>query len=127
MTEFLRDSVCYRAFVRDRMEEAVYDDYTMDGVLVREAFAVDPDRTENGLTTVYFFTGMSTCTGSDGKVCGMPYPKHGDLVVLRAGTESERVLRVAQAGYFTCDGAGEIPKITELYARIAELERKING
>ena len=104
MTEFLKDSVRYRSFLRDSDDDAAYEDYTLTGVMVREVFVTDPDMTEGGTTTVYFFTGLSTCTDSSGNVCGMPCPKYGDLAVLRAGTVEERCLRVAEAGYFTAGG-----------------------
>ena len=109
MKEFLRESVIYRQFSGDSGCDAVYTDYRLDGVLVREIFAVDPDMTEDGTTILYFFPGKSRCTDTGGGVCGMPYPKYGDLAVLRDGTENSRVLRVAEAGYFAGgEGLGHI-------------------
>ncbi|MBQ8186619.1 MAG: hypothetical protein IJ037_07075, partial [Clostridia bacterium] len=100
MTGFLTDKVKYRSYLMDHAEEADYEDYTLTNVMVREVFAVDPDMTEDGTTTVYFFTGLSTCTDASGNACRMPYPKYGDVVVLG----NYRTLRVAEAGYFTADG-----------------------
>lgn len=101
MTEFLTDKVRYRSYMADHAEDAEYEDYTLANVMVREVFAVDPDMTEDGTTTVYFFTGLSTCTDLSGNECAMPYPKYGDVVVLG----SHRTLRVAEAGYFTAHGS----------------------
>lgn len=110
MTEFLKDSVIYRRFVEDSDDGgAVYEEFGLTNLLVREVFAVEPEMTESGVTTVYFFPGKSGCADENGNVCGMPCPKAGDLAVLHRGTENERTLRVAEAGYFTSDsGLGHV-------------------
>ena len=109
MKEFIRDSILYRRLMEDGGRGAVYKDYGLSGVLVREVFAVDPDMTESGVTVVYFFPGMSRCTDETGAECRMPMPKYGDMAVLRIGSEEERVLRVAESGYFTGErGLGHI-------------------
>ena len=109
MKEFMKDCIRYRRLVEDHGSGAVYEDYALDGVLVREVFAVDPEMSESGVTVVYFFPGMSRCTDKNGGECRMPMPKYGDTAVLRVGSEEERVLRVAEAGYFTGErGLGHI-------------------
>lgn len=102
MNKFCRDTILYRQLIRKNGES--FADFTLSGVLVREIFAADPDMTEDGTTTVYFFPGMSRCTDSNGRDCEMPLPKAGDLAVLHAGGAHERTLRAAEAGYFTADG-----------------------
>jgi hypothetical protein len=109
MKDFCRDTILYRQLIDDSGTGASFADYTLTGVLVREVFAVDPDMTEDGTTTLYFFPGMSRCTDASGHVCGMPHPGYGDLAVLHAGEDRERTLRIAEAGYFTGDrGIGHI-------------------
>jgi len=77
--------------------------------MVREVYAVDPDMTQDGVTTVYFFPGISRCTDESGHDCSMPRPGYGDLAVLHSGEDGERTLRVGEAGYFTGDdGIGHI-------------------
>ena len=109
MKEFLKDSILYRQLLEDSGSGASFAEYSLTGVLIREIIASDPDMTEDGVTTLYFFPGMSRCTDDAGNECGMPWPKYGDLAVLHAGDESERVLRVAEAGYFNGErGIGHI-------------------
>ena len=105
MKDFIRETVIYRKLT----DGETFADYTLTGVLVREVFAVDPDMTENGVTTVYFVPGKSRCTDADGEECPMPVPKYGDLAVLHGGSGDERILRVAEAGYFAGEhGIGHI-------------------
>lgn len=105
MKDFIRETIIYRKLT----DGETFADYTLTGVLVREVFAADPDMTEDGVTTVYFFPGMSQCTDENGAECPMPRPQYGDLAVLHSGSGDERVLRTAEAGYFAGEhGIGHI-------------------
>ncbi len=109
MKDFLRETILYRRLEEDHGKGETYADYMLSGVLVREVFAVDPDMTEDGVATVYYFPGVSRCIGENGADCRMPAPKYGDMAVLHSGSDGERVLRVAEAGYFAGEnGLGHI-------------------
>lgn len=99
---FLNGQAIYRQFRSDSADySADYRDLTLTGVWVREIFAADPEAVENGVTILYFFPGQSVCTDENGREVVFPRPRSGDLAVLHAGTEDERVLRVAEAAYYT--------------------------
>ncbi len=98
---FLNGCAVYRQFREDLSDyTADYRELTLDGVWVREVFAADPDGVESGSTVLYFFPGQSGCYDENGSTAAFPRPKNGDLVVLHADTEDERVLRVAESGYY---------------------------
>ena len=105
MTDFLKDRIVYRKFLSDDGKDAVYEDYTLGGVLIREIFAADSEMVQDGTAIVYFFPSVSICTDKNGTPCSLPRPKSGDLAVLQAGTEDERILRIGEAGYFTGGGS----------------------
>lgn len=106
MSGFFEGSLEYRSYVgEDEDYNAVYKKYTVEGAAVREIFALDEDAVEGGGVTVYYFPDRSRCIGSDGSRAAFPRPKSGDLCVLRSEEDDERIMRVAEIGYFT--GAGK--------------------
>ena len=106
MSGFFEGSLEYRSYIgEDEEYNAVYRTYNVDGAAVREIFSLDEDAVEGSAVTVYYFPDRSRCVDFDGSRTAFPRPKSGDLCVLRAGQDDERVMRVAEIGYFT--GAGE--------------------
>ena len=99
------DTALYRHFLGDGGDwGAVYEDFALTAVLLRERRAADPERPEDGVTQLWFFPGRSGC--ADGEGAAVPFPRvtAGDLVVLRNGCADERVLSVEAA-----DDASECP------------------
>ena len=98
---FLNGQALYRQFCGDNADySADYRNLTLTDVWIREIFAADPEAVESGVTILYFFPDQSACKDEDGCEVAFPRPKSGDLAVLHAGTEDERVLRVAEAAYY---------------------------
>ncbi len=110
MSGFCGESIEYRSYLgEDGDYNAVYAKYTLDGAAVREVFAVDEEAVDKSGVTVYYFPERCRCTDSDGNYVSLPRPKGGDMCVLRQGCENERVMRVAEVGYFT--GSAEMTHI----------------
>lgn len=102
MKGFCGACIEYRSYLgEDENYEAMYTKYNLDGAAVREVFAVDEEAVDKNSVTVYYFPERCRCTDSAGNYVSLPRPKGGDLCVLRPGYEDERVLRVAEVGYFT--------------------------
>lgn len=100
---FLCDNAEYRRFIGDGQESgyvAEYESYTLSGVMVREHRAIDQENLSVGTATLYFFPQISSCTDAEGNVTGLPEYRGGDLCVIHSGGGGERVLRVAEAGYY---------------------------
>ncbi len=101
MNGFLNGRIEYRRFLgEDEGYEASYDSYTLEDVLVREIFTVEPDMQKEAGVTVYYFTGRSRCYDKNGEPCKFPMAHYGDICVLRAGEADEVVARVNEVGYF---------------------------
>ena len=110
MRGFVDCTVEYRAYIgEDGDYNAVYSKYTLEGVAVREVFAIDENAAETGSVTLYYFPERCRCIDSSGTRVAFPRPRGGDICVLHAGGEDERVLRVAEVGYFT--GASDLTHI----------------
>lgn len=105
MRGFFDGKLEYCSYVgEDDDYNAVYKKYTVDGAAIREIFAVDEESVEGCGVTVYFFPNRSRCTDSEGSRAAFPRPKAGDLCILRSGEDDERIMRVAEIGYFTAAG-----------------------
>ena len=99
------DTALYRHFLGDGGDwGAVYEDFALTAVLLRERRAADPERPEDGETLLWFFPGRSSCADGNGRAASFPRYTPGDLVVLRPGEANERVLSVEAA-----DDASECP------------------
>ncbi len=104
---FIGGAALYLKYTGDHADgTALYDEYELSDVLVREKLAYSERGVEHGETVLYFITKKSTCYGADGEVCQLPKPREYDLCTLRAGTDDEITRRVAEAGYFI--GRGDI-------------------
>ena len=85
---------------------ALYDEYELSDVLVREKLAFSERDVEHGETILYFISRKSRAFGPDGGECPLPKPRENDLCTLHGGTDDEITRRVAEAGYFI--GRGDI-------------------
>ena len=104
MKELFRDTVEYQSFLGDgELWDADYAAYTLDGVLLREKWAVDPEDKNGGEIVLYYFPGHSVCTDANGVEVLFPNPHFGDRVLLRQGTDEnsvERIFRVTEASLY---------------------------
>lgn len=92
----------YRSFLGDGADRgyvAEYEAFDLSSVMIREKTATDPENKRGGETLLYFFPAVSKCTDRNGETTGLPPFKHGDTCVIPTGN-GERVMRVAEAGYF---------------------------
>jgi len=74
--------------------------YRLSGVLVRERFSSDPELTETGESTLYFFPGRSVCVDEAGEDAPLPRSKPGDLMKLSLPDGTCRTLRVREAAFY---------------------------
>ncbi|MGN1409617.1 MAG: hypothetical protein ACI4XJ_05510 [Eubacteriales bacterium] len=92
---FLTDSAVLRRYLSDADDgSAVYEDYALDGVLVREKYTFDEDEVGGSEVSVYYFPEFSVCRGGDGAECELPKPQKGDCCII-GGAE----LRIASVSY----------------------------
>lgn len=102
------DKAEYRSFAGDGANwGAQYARYALSGVLLREKWASEPEKPEDGDTLLYFFPDESVCRDERGAQVPLPRAKAGDLVCLRQGTREERILRVRESFFcFESPGGG---------------------
>ncbi|MGN1346529.1 MAG: hypothetical protein ACI4V1_07065 [Eubacteriales bacterium] len=100
--DFTNDTVVLLKYKGDDASGAPeYERYTLENVMVREIFAVDPSAVDEGGVTVYFLDNVSVCRAEAGEETALPRPSKGDLCSLHGGSAAEVTMRVAEAGYFT--------------------------
>lgn len=105
MGGFFEGSLEYRSYIgEDEDYNAIYRTYNIYGAMVREIFSLDEEAVEGSAVIVYYFPARSKCVGADGSCTTFPRPKSGDICVFRVGQDDERIMRVAEIGYFTGTG-----------------------
>lgn len=104
---FLTDSAVYRQYLKDADDgSAVYADYTLEGVLVREKYGFGEDEVGESEVKVYYFPSFSVCRNSAGEECALPRVKKRDLCII-GGAE----LRVGEAGYLYSAAESELSHV----------------
>lgn len=104
---FLTDSAIFRRYVSDAEDgSAVYADYSLNGVLVREKYTFDEDDVSGSEVSVYYFPEFSVCRGRDGAECELPKPKKGDCCII-GGSE----LRIASVSYISSAAGSKLSHV----------------
>ena len=101
---FLRERARYRHFLGDPSERdytAEYEEYSLEGIGIREAEGWDAEGRATRVTVLYFFPAVSRCRDEIGADVPLPRCSRGDICVI-----GRRSLRVAEAEYFTDGGEG---------------------
>ena len=104
---FVCGGAVYGKFVGMRDDlSPIYEKYTLSDVVVREKFECAQSGVGNSEAVLYFISGRSYCKNELGIQCPLPMPRADDVVFMNFGTDSERVYKLAEAGYFI--GLGDV-------------------
>lgn len=104
---FLTDSAVFRQYIRDADDgSAVYAEYSLDGVLVREKYTFDEDEVSGSEVSVYYFPEFSVCRGEDEAECELPKPKKGDCCII-----GRSELRIASVSYLSSAAGSKLSHV----------------